>query len=118
VSSYKHSIIRSTNRIYHQQFEDRVIFVDATLVPFLEKIAPLLETVECYVLLNALKILKRLYKIRCTMKIYLLSKDEYEWPVLNENDACGCVTPATTGLPKGVCIPSLYLFTCFQHNFS
>jgi acyl-coenzyme A synthetase/AMP-(fatty) acid ligase len=29
VSSYKHSIIRSTNRI-SSQFEDRVIFVDAT----------------------------------------------------------------------------------------
>jgi fatty-acyl-CoA synthase len=33
--------------------EDKVIFVDATLVPLLEKIAPLLETVECYVLINA-----------------------------------------------------------------
>jgi fatty-acyl-CoA synthase len=31
--------------------EDKVIFVDATLVPLLEKIAPL-ETVECYVLIN------------------------------------------------------------------
>jgi fatty-acyl-CoA synthase len=32
--------------------EDKVIFVDATLVPLLEKL-PLLETVECYVLINA-----------------------------------------------------------------
>ena len=33
--------------------EDRVIFVDATLVPLLEKIAAQLETVECFVLINA-----------------------------------------------------------------
>jgi hypothetical protein len=39
------------------------------LLPLLEN-APLLD--ECYVLLNASKISKRLYKIR-TMKIYLLS---------------------------------------------
>jgi fatty-acyl-CoA synthase len=40
--------------------EDRVILWTLTLVPLLEKIAPLLETVECYVLINAHKILKPL----------------------------------------------------------
>jgi hypothetical protein len=32
----------------------------ATLVPLLEKIAPLLETVECYVLIMQIKFLKPL----------------------------------------------------------
>jgi fatty-acyl-CoA synthase len=48
--------------------EDKVIFVDATLVPLLEKLH-LLETVECYVLINADK-KKPLYKTQYIMKIY------------------------------------------------
>src|SRR5665213_2186230 len=35
--------------------EDKVIFVDATLAPLLEKIAPLLETVEHFIIINAPK---------------------------------------------------------------
>jgi fatty-acyl-CoA synthase len=49
--------------------EDKVIFVDATLVPLLEKLH-LLETVECYVLINADKNFKTLYKTQYIMKIY------------------------------------------------
>ena len=35
--------------------EDKVIFVDATLVPLLEKIASLIETVQCFVIIIAKK---------------------------------------------------------------
>jgi len=47
----------SSNQIEYiiNNSEDKVIFVDATLVPLLEKIAPLLETVKHYILLNAAK---------------------------------------------------------------
>ena len=84
--------------------EDRVIFVDATLVPLLEKIAPLLETVECYVLINAAKDFKTSLQNTIHYEDLLSDQSEhFEWPPLNENDANGmCYTSGTTGLPKGV----------------
>tara|TARA_R110002051_G_scaffold56046_4_gene103871 strand:- start:3050 stop:4666 length:1617 start_codon:yes stop_codon:yes gene_type:complete len=84
--------------------EDKVIFVDATLVPLLEKIAPKLETVEKYIIINApngftTSLLNTIYY----EKLIEDQLDTIEWPKLNENDACGmCYTSGTTGMPKGV----------------
>jgi fatty-acyl-CoA synthase len=84
--------------------EDKVIFVDATLVPLLEKIANLLETVECYVLINAPKdFITTLPNTLHYEDLLSDQSDDFEWPALNENDASGmCYTSGTTGLPKGV----------------
>ncbi|WP_262489317.1 AMP-binding protein [Gillisia sp. JM1] len=73
--------------------EDKVIFVDATLVPLLEKIAPLLETVEHYVLINAAKDFKTtLQNILHYEDLLAAQSEDFELPTLNENDASGlCV---------------------------
>ena len=84
--------------------EDKVIFVDATLAPLLEKIAPLLETVEHFIILNAGKDFKTtLPNIIHYEDLLAEQTADFEWPEIDENDACGmCYTSGTTGLPKGV----------------
>jgi acyl-CoA synthetase (AMP-forming)/AMP-acid ligase II len=96
----------SSNQIEYiiNNSEDKVIFVDATLVPLLEKIAPLLETVKHYILINATKdFLTSLPNTLHYEDLLADHSEDFEWPEINENDACGmCYTSGTTGLPKGV----------------
>ncbi len=84
--------------------EDKVIFVDATLVKLLEPIASLLETVEHYIIINAAEgFTTTLPNILHYEDLMKGGSESYEWPKLEENDACGmCYTSGTTGLPKGV----------------
>ena len=83
--------------------KDKVIFVDATLVPLLEKIAPKLETVEMYIILNAPKdFTTNLPNIIHYEDLLEEQLETIDWPTINENDACGmCYTSGTTGHPKG-----------------
>ncbi len=84
--------------------EDKVIFVDATLVPLLERIAGRLETVEHYVLINAPDGFSTTLPNTVHYEDLLAAEpDEFDWPELDEKHACGmCYTSGTTGLPKGV----------------
>ncbi|WP_430425387.1 long-chain fatty acid--CoA ligase [Maribacter litoralis] len=84
--------------------EDKVIFVDGTLVPLLEKIAPLLETVEKYIIINAASgFTTSLPNIIHYEDLIGEQLETIDWPSLNENDASGmCYTSGTTGMPKGV----------------
>ena len=97
--------------------EDRIIFVDADLLPILERLAPVIPRVERYVvcgdpdadpwetsLPNAVD-----------YDVFLDGfGEEIEWPEFDENSPLGlCYTSGTTGNPKGVMYThrSTYLHT-------
>jgi len=83
--------------------EDRVIFVDDSLVPVLEQIAPSFETVEHYVVMGdgdsgALPNVLRYEELLADA-----GDGRFDYPELDERQAAAlCYTSGTTGNPKGV----------------
>ncbi len=84
--------------------EDKVIFIDATLVAFLEKIAPLIDKVQHFILLNAPPDFTTTLPNTIDYEDLIANESEnFEWFEMDENDACAmCYTSGTTGAPKGV----------------
>ncbi len=84
--------------------EDKVIFIDATLVPFFEKIAALTPMVKWFVLLNApANFVTTLPNTIHYETLLANAADDFEWKEVDENEACAiCYTSGTTGAPKGV----------------
>ncbi|HEY2140616.1 MAG TPA: long-chain fatty acid--CoA ligase [Solirubrobacteraceae bacterium] len=85
--------------------EDRVIFVDESLVPMLEKLAPSFEHVEHYVVMGAGD--AEIGELPGALRYEELLEDagpgEFEYPELDERQAAAlCYTSGTTGNPKGV----------------
>jgi acyl-CoA synthetase (AMP-forming)/AMP-acid ligase II len=82
--------------------EDKVIFVDDSLVPLLEKVAPTFETVEHYVIVGS----GDAGSLPNALRYEELIADQepgYDYPELDERTAAGlCYTSGTTGNPKGV----------------
>ncbi len=83
--------------------EDRVIFVDATLLPAFEQVADLVDCVEHVVLFNAGEDQKTDLPNISLYETWMAGADDaYEWAVTDENRAMGlCYTSGTTGNPKG-----------------
>jgi len=101
--------------------EDRVIFVDASLLPILEPIRDELKSVRCIVVLN-----ENASGDALDYETLLAAAPEraYPWPKLNENAAAAmCYTSATTGDPKGVVYSHRALFlhsygSCMADTFA
>jgi fatty-acyl-CoA synthase len=87
--------------------EDKVVIVDATLIPLLARVLPQMSTVEHVVVAGAGDTAPLAAASHVTVHRWddlLAGKpDRYEWPAIDENDAAAlCYTSGTTGNPKGV----------------
>ena len=97
--------------------EDKVIFVDATLLPLIENVSQHIRGVDHFVLFNGpqggieTKLQGEVHDYETLMAA---ANDEYTWRVEGENQAMGlCYTSGTTGHPKGSLYShrSMYLHT-------
>ena len=85
--------------------EDRMMFVDLTFLPILEKHAPGLKTIERYVVLtDAAHMPVTTLKNAIAYEEWIREADgDFAWKTFDENTAAGmCYTSGTTGNPKGV----------------
>ncbi|MEZ5956446.1 MAG: long-chain-fatty-acid--CoA ligase [Hyphomonadaceae bacterium] len=84
--------------------EDKIIFFDITFAPIVEKIAPLLKTVQLYVAFTDRANLPQSSLPMVAYEDFIAGQStEARWGGFDENTACGlCYTSGTTGDPKGV----------------
>jgi fatty-acyl-CoA synthase len=83
--------------------EDRVIFVDDSLVPVLEELAPTFKTVEYYIVLGDGDAGTLPGALRYEELLEQAGPGPHEYPELDERQAAACCyTSGTTGNPKGV----------------
>ena len=83
--------------------EDEVVFVDASLLPAVEKLAPQFKTVKHYVVMADGPMPQTALTNAISYEELLAGESpEYAWPQLDENSALAmCYTSGTTGNPKG-----------------
>ena len=83
---------------------DKVLFIDATLLPAIERLQDQLQTVEHFVIMSdGDEVETPLSPAHDYEELLDQAAAQYEFPTLDENDAAGmCYTSGTTGNPKGV----------------
>ncbi len=91
--------------------EDRVIFVDASLLPVLDQIQDLIPCVRHIFVLNDVDTPVSETALDYEEVISASPKTPFAWPDLDENEAAvTCYTSGTTGNPKGVLYSHRALF--------
>ncbi|PCI31659.1 MAG: long-chain fatty acid--CoA ligase [Alphaproteobacteria bacterium] len=84
--------------------EAKILFLDLTFVPLLEKLADKITGVEKFVIMTDRAHMPEttLDNILCYEELIAPEEDQYDWPDLDENTAAIiCYTSGTTGEPKG-----------------
>jgi len=84
--------------------EDRFVFFDLTFVPLVEKLAPLLKSVQGFVALTGREGMPKasIQNLLCYEDLIEKESAAYQWPSFDERTAaCLCYTSGTTGNPKG-----------------
>jgi len=82
---------------------DKVICIDQSLLPLLEKIAEHLKTVEHIIVMADNPIQTSLQNTLSYEELLAAETPDFAWPDLDENAAAAmCYTSGTTGNPKGV----------------
>src|SRR5437764_6020589 len=83
--------------------EDRIVFVDDSLVPVVEKLAPSFSTVEHFVVMGDGDAGSLPNAIRYEDLLQDAGPGDFDYPDLDERQAAAlCYTSGTTGNPKGV----------------
>ncbi|MEM6606149.1 MAG: long-chain-fatty-acid--CoA ligase, partial [Pseudomonadota bacterium] len=85
--------------------EDKAVFVDPDFMPLIEGVAAQCPGVEHWIVLcpDAAMPDTTLDNVLCFEEFLASGSSEFEWPSVDENDACAlCYTSGTTGNPKGV----------------
>ena len=83
--------------------EDKLIFVDDSLVPLLEKLAPSFATVERYIVMGDGDAGSLPNALRYEELLEEAGDGDYDYPEVDERQAAAlCYTSGTTGNPKGV----------------
>jgi 3-(methylthio)propionyl---CoA ligase len=83
--------------------EDTALFIDLTFLPLVQKHASSCKHLRNLVLMTDRAHMPAEAKdFLCYEELLEAQSDEFEWPALDENTACGlCYTSGTTGNPKG-----------------
>ena len=85
--------------------EDQYVFLDPDFWPLIEQVAPQCPGVKGWVVMTTAEHMPdtSVGNVHCYEDVISGQSDSYEWPTIEENEACAlCYTSGTTGNPKGV----------------
>ena len=83
--------------------EDRMLFVDLTFLPLVEKLRDQMKSIEKVVVLTDAAHMPETSLVCEPYEEWLATDDDFAWREFDENTAAGmCYTSGTTGHPKGV----------------
>lgn len=85
--------------------EDQYVFLDPDFWPLIEQVAPQCPGVKGWVVMTTAEHMPdtSIANVHCYEDVVTGQPDSFEWPAIDENEACAlCYTSGTTGNPKGV----------------